>query len=289
MSSLFQPPEPEREPSSAHEPHAQSAGEEIARYDEAMQQQIIALAGQLQDHERTTVSLEQLESVAEEVGLEPRFVREAARQLAAPRAPLPNPSLPADPPRAAPQLSQLRPKRELSHEELLAAEIAAAERIIEERIASGFDVGAGQNGYGTMAESNLDSSPPAVLEQFRIERIEHPAVKVVLRPLSQGLVIRPKESQRAWDLTGEQFGRQHRAAGEGGKQAVLHWSARLFSFGLVAAAALLTFIFYSIAFLAFFMPLHLSGRISVALLFAGLGALATVLMRNRWHSFRSMQ
>ena len=289
MSSLFQSPEPEHESNNAQEPHAESAGEEIARYDEVMQQQIIALAGQMQDHERATVSLEQLESVAEEVGLEPRFVRAAARRLAAPRAPLPKPPLPADSPRTAPQPSQLRATRELSHEESLAATIAAAERVIEEQKLSGFDVGAGANGYGTMAESNLDSSPPAVLEQFRIERIERSAVKVVLRPLAQGLVIRPKESQRAWDLTGEQSGRKHQAPDAGGNLAVLHWSARLFSFGLFAVAALLTFIFYSIAFLAFFMPLHLLGKISVALLFAGLGVLASVLTRNRWQSFREMR
>ena len=167
--------------------------------------------------------------------------------------------------------------------------IAAAERVIEEQRVSGIDVGAGPNGYGSMAESNLDASPPAVLEHFRIERIERPEVEIVLRPLPHGLVMQPNESQRAaWNLTGEQSGSKHRTPGEGGKLAVLHWSARLLSFGLVAAAALLTLIFYSIAFLAFFMPLHLSGRISVALIFGGIGVLATIFTRSRWQSFRGM-
>ena len=67
----------------------------MERYDEATQQRIIALSGQLQDIERDTVSLTQLEAAAEEVGLEPRFVREAAQRI---RAAEPSFSSPEDTP-----------------------------------------------------------------------------------------------------------------------------------------------------------------------------------------------
>ncbi len=88
-SHQSQEPEPEFDTETRHYSPASSRGE-TARYDEAVQQQIIALAGQLQDRERATVSLEQLESIAEEAGLEPRFVREAARRIALRPAPVPS-------------------------------------------------------------------------------------------------------------------------------------------------------------------------------------------------------
>ena len=56
------------------------------RYDAAMQQRVIALALQLQREHQETLTAEQIEAAAEEVGLEPEFVRQAIAQLSTEQA-----------------------------------------------------------------------------------------------------------------------------------------------------------------------------------------------------------
>ena len=62
---------------------SQEADAEYAslRYDAAMQQRVIALAVRLQHEHRETLTAAQIEAAAEEVGLEPEFVRQAIREL----------------------------------------------------------------------------------------------------------------------------------------------------------------------------------------------------------------
>ncbi len=53
------------------------------RYDAAMQQKVIALALRLQQEHRETLTAAQIEEAAEEVGLEPEFVRRAIAEISA--------------------------------------------------------------------------------------------------------------------------------------------------------------------------------------------------------------